>query len=177
MDFDPDDIIDKTVQFDKPVDALIAEAEKDPAMMSRLWAAQQLGTTTLPNVDARVDALTRVLNADGFYGVRAAAATSLGGIGTDKAKAALISALQQSNSQVRTAAVSGLGKFSKDLVVYAALVNTLHHDASYAAEAAAAGAIGRSGNAGAFDVLQAEAATKPEAHVMRATLGLSLIHI
>ena len=171
VDFDPDDIIDKTVQFDKPVDALIAEAEKDPAMMSRLWAAQKLGTTTLPNVDARVDALTRVLNADGFYGVRAAAATSLGGIGTDKAKAALISALQQSNSQVRTAAVSGLGKFSKDLLVYAALVNTLHHDASYAAEAAAAGAIGRSGNAGAFDVLQAEAATKPEAHVMRATLG------
>jgi aminopeptidase N len=171
VDFDPDDIIDKTVQFDKPVDALIAEAEKDPSMMSRLWAVQQLGTTTLPNVDARVDALTRVLNADGFYGVRAAAATSLGGIGTDKAKAALLSALQQSNSQVRTAAVSGLGKFSKDPVVYTALVNTLHNDASYAAEAAAAGAIGRSGNARAFDVLQAEAAAKPEVHVMQATLS------
>jgi aminopeptidase N len=171
VDFDPDDFIDKTVQFDKPVDALIAEAEKDPSMMSRLWAVQQLGTTTLPNVDARVDALTRVLNADGFYGVRAAAATSLGGIGTDKAKTALLSALRQSNSQVRTAVVSGLGKLSKDPVVYAALVNTLHNDASYAAEAAAAGAIGRSGNPGAFDVLQAAATTKPEAHVMQATLG------
>jgi aminopeptidase N len=171
VDFDPDDIIDKTVQFDKPVDALIAEAEKDPSMMSRLWAVQQLGTMTLPNLDARVEALTRVLNSDGFYGVRAAAATSLGGIGTDKAKAALLSALQQSNSQVRTAAVSGLGKVSKDPVVYAALINTLHNDASYAAEAAAAGAIGRSGNTTAFDVLQAEAAAKPEAHVMQATLG------
>jgi aminopeptidase N len=171
VDFDPDDIIDKTVQFDKPVDALIAEAEKDPSMMSRLWAVQQLSTTTLPNVDARVDALTRVLNADGFYGVRATAATSLGGIGTDKAKTALLSALQQSNSQVRTAAVSGLGNFSNDPVVYTALVSTLHNDASYAAEAAAAGAIGRSGNARAFDVLQAEAAAKPEVHVMQATLG------
>ncbi len=171
VDFDPDDIIDKTVQFDKPVDALIAEAEKDPSMMGRLWAAQQLGTTTLPNVDARVDALTHVLAADGFYGVRAAAATSLSSIGTDKAKAALLSALQQSNSRVRTDAVSGLGKFSKDPVVYAALVNTLHNDASYAAEAAAAGAIGRSGVTGAFEVLQAEAAAKPEPHVMQATLG------
>ena len=46
MDFDPDDFIDKTVQFDKPVDALIAEAEKDPSMMSRLWAVQQLGAAT-----------------------------------------------------------------------------------------------------------------------------------
>ncbi len=92
-------------------------------------------------------------------------------MGTDKAKAALLSALQQSNSQVRTAAVSGLGKFSKDPVVYTALVNTLHNDTSYAAEAAAAGAIGRSGNARAFAVLQAEAAAKPEVHVMQATLG------
>ncbi|MGA9899356.1 MAG: M1 family aminopeptidase [Terriglobales bacterium] len=171
VDFDPDDIIDKTVQFDQPVAALIAEAEKDPAMMSRLWAVQQLGGTTLPNADARVDALTRVLASDGFYGVRAAAATSLGGIGTDKAKAALLSALQQSNSQVRKAAVSGLGKFAKDPEVYSVLVNTLHDDASYAAEAAAAAAIGRSGVSGAFEVLQAEAATKPETHVMQATLS------
>jgi aminopeptidase N len=171
VDFDPDDIIDKTVQFDKPVGALIAEAEKDPAMMSRLWAVQQLGETKLANPDERVEALTRVLGADGFYAVRAEAATSLSSIGTDKAKAGLLSALQQSNSQVRKAAVSGLGKFPKDPVVYTALVNTLRNDASYAAEAAAAGAIGRSGVSGAFEILQAEAATKPETHVMQATLG------
>jgi len=171
VDFDPDDFVDKTVQFDKPVAALLAEAEKDPSMMSRLWAVQQLGRTTLDNPDVRVDALTHVLATDGFYGVRAAAATSLGGIGTDKAKTALLSALQQPNSQVRTAVVRALGKFAKDPVVYSALVNTLHDDASYAAEAAAASAIGRSGVSQAFEVLQAEAATKPEAHVMQATLG------
>ena len=171
VDFDPDDFVDKTVQFDKPVAALLAEAEKDPSMMSRLWAVQQLGRTTLDNPDVRVDALTHVLATDGFYGVRAAAATSLGGIGTDKAKTALLSALQQPNSQVRTALVRALGKFAKDPVVYSALVNTLHDDASYAAEAAAASAIGRSGVSQAFEVLQAEAATKPEAHVMQATLG------
>jgi len=171
VDFDPDDFIDKTVEFDKPVAALLAEAEKDPSMMSRLWAVQQLGGTTLANPDVRVDALTHVLATDGFYGVRAAAATSLGGIGTDKAKTGLLSALQQPNSQVRTAVVRALGKFATDPVVYSALVNTLHDDASYAAEAAAASAIGRSGLPQAFEVLQAEAATKPEVHVMQATLG------
>jgi len=86
VDFDPDSFIDKTVQFDQPVDALIAEAEKDPSMMSRLWAAQQLGTTTLANPDARVEALAKVMGNDAFYGVRAAAAKGLGSIGTEQAR-------------------------------------------------------------------------------------------
>jgi aminopeptidase N len=171
VDFDPDDFIDKTVQFDRPVDALIAEAEKDPSMMSRLWAAQQLGTTTLANPDARAEALAQVLGNDGFYGVRAAAATSLGSIGTEQAKAALLSALQQPDSRVRTAVFEALGNFSKEQAVYAALVKALHEDSSYAVEAAAAKALGKSGMAQAFDVLQAEVRTNPELHVMQATLA------
>jgi aminopeptidase N len=171
VDLDPDDFIDKTVQFDKPVDALIAEAEKDPSMMSRLWAAQQLGTITLANPDARVEAVAQVLGNDAFYGVRAAAATSLGSIGTERAKAALLSALQQPDSRVRTAVFEALGKFATDQGVYGALVNALHNDSSYAVEAAAAKGLGKSGVAEAFDVLQAEVLTKPEIHVMQATLS------
>jgi HEAT repeat protein len=49
-----------------------------------------------------------VLGADGFYGVRAAAATSLGSVGTERAEAALLSALQQSDSRVRTAVFGAL---------------------------------------------------------------------
>ncbi len=90
VDFDPDDFIDKTVEFEKPVDALIAEAEKDPSMMSRLWAVQQLGGKKGADADASVAALAKVLGADGFYGVRAAAATSLGEMATEQAKAALL---------------------------------------------------------------------------------------
>ena len=149
VDFDPDDFIDKTVQFDKPLDALIAEAEKDPSMMSRLWAVQQLGAPTLEfgaktlaNNDARVEALAQVLGSDGFYAVRAAAATSLGSIGTDRAKAALLSALRQPDSRVRTAAAEALASLATDQAVYGALVNTLHNDASYAVEAAAAKGFG-----------------------------------
>ncbi|HTU40796.1 MAG TPA: M1 family metallopeptidase [Candidatus Aquilonibacter sp.] len=171
VDFDPDGFIDKTVQFDKAVDALIAEAERDPSMMSRLWATQRLGTTTLANPDARVEALAQVMGNDGFYGVRAAAATSLGSIGTEQAKLVLLSALQQPDSRVRTAVFESLGKYAKDQTVYSALVNALHNDSSYAVEAAAAKGLGKSGIAEAFDVLQAEVLTKPEIHVMQATLG------
>jgi aminopeptidase N len=171
VDFDPDGFIDKTVKFDKPIDALIAEAEKDPSMMSRLWAVQQLGTTTLANPDARMEALAQVMNNDGFYAVRAAAATSLGSIGTEQAKSALLSALQQPDSRARTAVFEALGKYAKDQAVYSALVNALHNDSSYAVGASAAKGLGKSGVAEAFDVLQAELLAKPEIHVTQATLS------
>ena len=171
MDFDPDDFIDKTVQFDKPVSMLIAQAEKDPSMMSRLWSAQQLGTGSLENRDARVEALAHLLGNDGFYGVRAVAATALGRIGGEKAKAALVSGLRQPDSRVREAVVGSLGNFAKDQAIYSVLVNALHEDSSYAVQAAAAKALGKSGVAQAFDILRAQAMTNPELHVMRATLA------
>jgi aminopeptidase N len=171
VDFDPDDFIDKTVQFDKPVSMLIAQAEKDPSMMSRLWSAQQLGTGSLENRDARVEALAHLLGNDGFYGVRAVAATALGRIGGEKAKAALVSGLRQPDSRVREAVVGSLGNFAKDQAIYSVLVNALHEDSSYAVQAAAAKALGKSGVAQAFDILRAQAMTNPELHVMRATLA------
>ncbi len=168
--FDPDDVIDKTVQFEEPLDALIAQTAKDPAMMSRLWAVGELGREQGANKGRSVAALTYVLGEDGFYGVRAAAAAALGRLGTDEAKAALLVALRQADSRVRTAVVQGLGHLPKDRVIYTALVETLHHDSSYAAEAAAAEALGGSRAAGAFEVLRGEVALQPEIHVMRATL-------
>lgn len=173
VDFDPDDFIDKTLDFEQPVEAFVAEAQKDPSMMSRLWAVQQLGAgrNAIGGDDARVAALESVLGGDRFYGVRAAAAASLGEIGGPEAKSALLGALKQHDSRVRTAVVKALGKFAKDSAVYDALANALHNDESYAVEAAAAAGIGKSENAGAFEVLQAEAATKPEVHVMQAALA------
>jgi HEAT repeat protein len=111
-----------------------------------------------------------VLDTDKFYGVRAAAATSLGRMCTERAKESLLAALKQPDSRVRTKVVASLGNFSKDQEVYEALVNALHNDASYAVEAAAAMDIGRSGAATAFDVLRKEAEAKPEVYVMQATL-------
>ncbi|HYX68269.1 MAG TPA: HEAT repeat domain-containing protein, partial [Terriglobales bacterium] len=71
---------------------------------------------------------------------------------------------------VRAAAIAALGNFSKDPAVYRALVGALHQDSSYAVEAAAAQDLGRSGAPQAFDVLQAEAQSEPEIHVLQATL-------
>ena len=169
--FDPDDFIDKTLHFPEPEDALIAQAEKDPSMMSRLWAVQQLGAVAQSDVEKAVAGLAEVLQNDGFYGVRAAAAASLGAIGTEAAKSALLSALKQPDSRVRIAVVRALGRFSKDPVIYEALVNTLRNDASYAAQGEAAEALGKSGLPQAFDALQAEITADPEVHVMRAALG------
>lgn len=171
VDFDPDDFIDKTLEFPKPVAALIAEAEKDPSTMSRLWAAQQLGSTTLGNSDERVSAMSHVLANDPFYGVRAAAAQSLGSIATEKAKAALLGALNQSDSRVRTVIVEALSNFSNERAIYDVLLKALHQDSSYAVQAAAATGLGKSGAARAFDDLRAEEMASPELHVMQATLG------
>ena len=174
VDFDPDNIIDKTVEFEQPLDALAAKAQHDPSMMSRLFGVQQIGASARANDDAesseRVDVLEKVLGSDPFYAVRAAAATSLGEIGTAKAQAALLLARGQSDSRVRTAAITALSGFSKQPAVFDALVDALHNDPSYSVEASAALAIGESGDARAFDVLQAEAGRGPEVHVMQATL-------
>lgn len=170
VDFDPDDFIDKTIEFDQPAGALIAEAEKDPSMMSRLWAVQQLGGKSDAGSGGIVEALTRVLNGDSFYGVRAAAAASLGRIRMDQAKGALLAAMRQPDSRVRTAVVEALGRFIKDPPVYDAIASALHKDTSYSVEAAAAEGIGRSSKAQAFDVLHAEVSANPEVDVMLATL-------
>ncbi len=172
VDFDPDGFIDKTVDFPQPVAAVAAQAERDPHMMSRLGAAEQLGAMGDSALGERVRALAQVLRTDPFYGVRSAAAASLGRIGSPEARAALIDALRnQPDSRVRAAAASGLGPVSSDSDVYAALVRALNADTSYAVMAAAARGIGHSRNGNAEPVLAAKARTSPEVHVLKAVLA------
>jgi aminopeptidase N len=169
IDYDAQDHIFKTLAMDEPVDALIARGERDPATMGRLWAAGELGKVK-GETTAAVQALSQMLEHDAFYGVRVASAQSLATLGGDTAKTALLQALHQPNSKVRTAAVEGLSQFSKDQQVYAALVKTLQTDDSYAAAAAAARALGELATAPALDVLVAEVATKPAGYIMTPTL-------
>jgi aminopeptidase N len=171
VDFDPDDFIDKTIQFDEPAEALAAQAERDPSMMSRLWATQQLGKNGTASNDGCVDALAKVLGGDAFYAVRAAAATGLGSIATEKAKTALLSAVNQPDSRVRSGVFAALSHFARDPAIARVLVSALRNDSSYAVEAAAARSLGKLGDAQAFDVLQAEVLSNPETDVMLAALA------
>jgi len=171
VDFDPDDFIYKSVEFDKPLESLVAQAEKDPSMMSRLWAVQQLVAAKSTETDKRIETLAHILTTDAFYAVRAAAAAGLGKIGTERSKPLLLTALQQQkDSRVRTAVVEALGHFSKDQEIFNVLMRALQSDPSYAVQAAAAKQLGRSGVAEASEILQAKVQTHPEIHVMQATL-------
>jgi aminopeptidase N len=167
VDFDPNGIIDKTLDFKQPEDALIAKAEQDPAMMSRLSAVQQLGAIKGSGSQAAAAALARVLNQDRFYGVRCYAATSLGDLRTPQARNALLTALRQRDSRVRTAVVQALAVFRREPLVYTALTEILHRDRSYAVEAAAAESLGQSAMPGVLSVLRAKAARTTNVHVMQ----------
>lgn len=170
VDFDPNDIIDKTLQFDQPIESMIAAAEHDPSMMSRLWAVKQLGAMKGAGSEASVQALAQILTHDRFYGVRAAAATSLSNIGGSSAKGILLSVLNQQDSRVRVAVVSALGAYKNEPDIFASLVTTLRDDPSYAVEAAAAQQLGNSGNPDAVDILKGAIAQDTDVHVMLAIL-------
>jgi aminopeptidase N len=170
VDFDPNDFIDKTLDFSQSLAALSEKAEQDPVMMSRLSAAEQLGE--LSDTSEAVRVLAQVLNHDGFYGVRMAAATSLGKLGSPQARSALLEALQlQTDNRVRTAVATALGRFASDSRVYTALVRAMRADSSYAVEAAAATGLGVSRNPNAEQVLAAEARATLDVHVETAVLA------
>jgi aminopeptidase N len=160
VDFDPDDILYKTVVFDKTDDELISEAQGDPHMMSRLWAVQQLGDKLRGDQSCCVPALNNILQHDSFYAVRMQAAVSLGAGKSERAKQALLRAMSQPDSRVRAAAVSATDNFLGDRALIDTLIKALHDDPSYAVQAAAAVRLGRSGDAGAFDALRSESESK-----------------
>ncbi|HEX4269016.1 MAG TPA: M1 family aminopeptidase [Steroidobacteraceae bacterium] len=160
VDFDPDDILYKSVVFDKTDGELIKEAQHDPHMMSRLWAAQRLGDRLKENQGCCVRALQRVLDHDSFYAVRIQAAISLGAGRSGQAKQALLNAMSQADSRVRAAAVSAMSNFLGDRALIDTLIRTLHEDPSYAVQAAAAEELGRSGDDAAFNAIRSESESK-----------------
>jgi aminopeptidase N len=170
IDFDPHDIIEKNLAFSQSVSALTAKARRDPAMMSRLSAVQELGAVSSSGMQQAVSALTGALENDPFHGVRAYAAYSLGQLRTHAAKVALLTALAEDDSRVRVAVIKALAAFRRDPAVYQALVTRLNSDPSYAVQAAAATAIGASGSPGAFAVLERAAAKGGDIHVMNAVV-------
>jgi aminopeptidase N len=159
--FDPNGWLLKTLKFERPAQMMRYQLELDPDILGRIEAAEALGEVA---DDESIAALKQVLFTDPFWGVRNAAASALGVIGTAKAQDVLLQALQELNptqfSRVRAAIARTLGKFQapaqaelaeRSAQALSALLEK--GDVSYVVESAAASALGRTRVSGSVDQL------------------------
>src|SRR5215813_10357224 len=110
--FDKGHRIFKVMRFEKSAQELIFQLTRADEAMDRARAARELSVFKGAET---VDALREVLLGDGFYGVRMAAAVSLGEIGGAAARAAMVEAYRLSkDSHVRRACVWALGNFKDE---------------------------------------------------------------
>jgi aminopeptidase N len=109
-----------SLEIEKPVPLWLAELAQASDAADRIAAAEALEKHTSDEV---VAALGRALGGDGFWGVRAAAAATLGHIRSAAARAVLVAALADAGSdpRVRRAVAKALGEFRHDEVAAAAL--------------------------------------------------------
>ena len=106
--FDPEYSVLASVDFKKSDDQLMAQLKNTDDMMGRLLAAEALGAR---KTQKSVKELRATLNEDGFFGVRLAAAESLGKIHDDYAYEALKQSIDQEDARVRLKVVEQIGKF------------------------------------------------------------------
>jgi len=148
--FDKGHRIFKAMRFEKSSQELVFQLTRADEVMDRARAARELSV-----FKGEVDALREVLLSDDFYGVRMAAAVSLGEIAGESARTALIEAYRLSkDSSVRRACVWALGNF-KDEETINILGEALRKDESYYVAVAAARALAHIGGDKPFDLLSA----------------------
>lgn len=135
---DPGGWVLKTVDFAKPAAEWVVQLASRP-LPARIEAIRALGDL---GGDEAVAALGRTLREEPFHGARQEAATALGKIKKDSALEALRGGLADKDSRVRTEALEALGAFPDHRELIPVLRRALETDDSYAARAAAAGALG-----------------------------------
>ncbi|HEY4036891.1 MAG TPA: M1 family aminopeptidase [Ktedonobacteraceae bacterium] len=159
---DPNGWLLKTLKFERSTKMLRYQLAYDPDVLGRIEAAEVLGDK---HEDASLEALTKALNTDPFWGVRTAAASALTKFGNEKAQTVLIQALQdldpQQFSRVRAAITHALGHFQAPQQLELAqrsaqVLRTVLEkgDVSYQVEANAAEALGQTRIEGNVDFLK-----------------------
>jgi aminopeptidase N len=140
-------------RVDKPLLVWARELSAAPQAIDRAQAATALGRDA--SQLAR-QSLTRSLEHDTFWGVRAACARALGQVGGPVALAALLERLgREPHAKARRAIVRALGEFVADAEAQAALEQCFRQgDASYFVEAEAVHALCRTGADAALEVAQ-----------------------
>lgn len=159
--FDPDGWLLKTLKWERPTKWLRYQLAHDPDSLGRIEAAEALGEE---GSDENIEALKRSLLTDAFWGVRNAAATALGAIGSAKAQDVLLQAIKELDptafSHVRAAIARALGKLQspqqaelaeRSAQALSAVLDK--SDVSYLVESAAASALGKTRAAGSVDHL------------------------
>ena len=136
---DPEQTVLAGYKLELPDDMLLAALEADPDVAGRLRAAKALSEKPSPKAIA---ALHRCLAKDAFWGVAAACASELGGIGGPEALAALKAGIKHAHPKVRRAAASALGGFPLNKDAFDALAWPAAGDASWFVQAAALHSLG-----------------------------------
>ncbi|HEX8998980.1 MAG TPA: M1 family aminopeptidase [Blastocatellia bacterium] len=148
--FDKGHRIFKLMQFPKSAQELTFQLTKAEDVMDRLRAARELSQF---NGEEIVKALGDCLGGEDFYGVRMAAAISLGEIGGDNARNVLTESYRSlPDSRIRRACLWAIGNF-KDDAATDLLREALGKDESYFASVAAARALASIGGDKAYDAL------------------------
>jgi aminopeptidase N len=133
-----------------PGDLLREQLASAPTARGRWLAAQALARNDDP---VTIAALARSLSADTeFWGTRAECASSLGKIRARECFDALVKARQTAHPKVRRAVIEALGHFRTIEALEAIKPHALR-DESYLVEGEAARALGRTRQAGGFDLL------------------------
>ena len=138
----------KTVDLDYPIPELKALLTLDPDPISRIYAARALAKKG--GLEA-VKTLSKSLEKEPFWGVRAEVAKQLAEVKLDRAFDGLIVGLKDGEARVRKAVVEALSKI-KTTESYRAIAPLVENgDPSYYVEAAAARAIGAIANSNLAD--------------------------
>ena len=142
-----------SLEIEKPTPLWLAELAGATDAADRIAAAEGLGKESSPDV---VTALKRTVGNDPFWGVRAAAAGTLGHIRTQAARDALVGALAlEMDPRARRAVVKALGEFRNDETAAAPLERIVRAtDPSYFVEAEACLALGKTRSPRAREALR-----------------------
>jgi aminopeptidase N len=148
--FDKPGALLKKLQFQRPLEQIIYQLANDPDALGRIEAAEDL-RNFIDNAQV-VAELTKRLTKDDFWGVRAAAALSLGVSKSTAAREALLTH-RDPEFQVRLAIVEALGPQKNDAVINY-LTKLVAEDASIKVVEKAAEVLGKTADLRALPVLQ-----------------------
>ncbi len=148
--FDPGAFILAKVETAFGVHFAAAALRGDANPIARIYAALELIKDA--SREAR-EAMGEAFAHERFWGVLAEACAALGATRAPWARELLLGALRHDHPKVRRAAAHALGSFKNDREVASALLAPAQHDSSYFVQSAALEALGKSGDARAFDVL------------------------